>query len=67
MRNAAKLATWSTSQPKFWPKKPVRNVSGRRDGAGKYGGFDLVDVALQTGYNGRVVLHDLVQNRPEHR
>ena len=21
---------WSTSQPKFWPKKPVTNVSGRK-------------------------------------
>ena len=40
---------------------------GGRDAAGEHGGLDLVDVALQPGYHGRVVVNDLVQDRPERR
>src|SRR5215813_11388735 len=112
-----------TSQAKFWPKKPVMNVSGRktvastvscsmvafcrtltlvcstestatlacstvpsrshcavevgrlapqrvdplggRDAAGEHGGLDLVDVALEPGNDGRIVVNDFVQDRPE--
>ena len=28
--NAGSPPTWSTIQPKFWPKKPVMNISGRK-------------------------------------
>jgi len=30
MMNAATLLMWLTSHPKFWPKNPVTNVSGRK-------------------------------------
>ena len=38
---------------------------GRRDGAGEHGGLDLVDVAFEPGDDGRVVVHHLIQDRPE--
>jgi len=30
MMNAVSLLMWLTSHPKFWPKNPVTNVSGRK-------------------------------------
>jgi hypothetical protein len=40
---------------------------GRGSGAGEYGGFDLVDVALEFGHDWRVTVHYLVQDCPQCR
>jgi len=40
---------------------------GRRDRAGEHGGLDVVDVALDLEDDGRVRVHDRVQDRPQHR
>src|SRR5215471_7710539 len=38
---------------------------GGRDAAGEHRGLDLVDVALEPANDGRVVVNDLVEDRPE--
>ena len=38
---------------------------GGRHAAGEHGRLDLVDVPLEPGNDGRVIVNDLVQDRPE--
>jgi hypothetical protein len=56
-----------TSQPKFWPKKPVTNVSGNggQDGEPFHGGvLAVADLGLLDRQHGHVRLQDRAQQVP---